>query len=117
MNDKKNYFIAVGILVFLCTWLLCRVYNNGISIQSAYEQSERVREYQSEIIRQLSRVEQGISTDIERIKRAEERTETITDSAIGIQEHNSNIYNAIRDSQQRITDSKRILEEIGKTKK
>lgn len=118
MNVKKIYFIVIVILVFIFgAWLLCRIHNNGDAIQSTYEQSERIRDHQSEVIGQLSNIQHGIDSAIERVEQAEERVDRITESAIRIQERNSVIYESVRESQQRIADSKRILEEIGKTKK
>lgn len=118
MNDKKIYFIVIAILVFIFgAWLLCRVRDNGDTVQSTYEQSERIGDHQSEVIEQLSNIKHGIDSAIERVEQAEGRIDTITESANRIQEQNSVIYESIGASQQRIADSKRILEEIRKTKR
>lgn len=118
-NENKKIYFTISFLFILIfgSMLLFGIYNNSRPVQSVSDQLERVGEYQSDTIRQLNEVECGISANIERVKQAEERAETITESAIGIQEQNSNIYESIRESQQRIADSKRILEEIRKTKR
>lgn len=117
MNVKKSYLIVLAIfwLVFWA-WSLFRIQDNRDTVCPTCQQSERIREYQSEIINQLDGIKQGIGTAIDRVERAEKRIDTITESVSRIQEQNSNIYESVTESQRRIADSKRILEEVGKTK-
>ena len=121
VNKKTIIMCFICIVIgFLSYWLLfgrTNVHDNRNTINTANEQLNRTREYQSDVIRSITEVRDGIERDIETVNRAEERTDNITESAIRIQEQNGDIYDAIRESTERIKQSKQVLEEVRATKK
>lgn len=120
--NKKTIIVCIICFVigFGAYWLLfgrTDVHDNGNTINTANEQLDRTREYQSDAIRSITEVRDGIERDIEAVDRAEERTDDITQSAIRIQEQNGFVLDAIRESTERIKQSKQVLEEVRATKK
>lgn len=120
-NAKTIIIIIICILIgIFFGWLLfgrTNISDNGNTINTANEQLDRTREYQSDAIRSITEVRDGIERDIEAVDRAEERTDDITQSAIRIQEQNGFVLDAIRESTERIKQSKQVLEEVRATKK
>ena len=120
--NKKTIIIYIVLLcvgLFLGWYVFGRtdIHDNGNTINTANEQLDRTREYQSDAIRSITEVRDGIERDIEAVDRAEERTDDITQSAIRIQEQNGFVLDAIRESTERIKQSKQVLEEVRATKK
>lgn len=119
---KNAKIIIVGIICIIVGifigWKLFRadIYDNGNTTNTAREQLERTREYQSDAIERIERVRDGLTESIEAVNRAEERTDRITESAKDLQDRNTRINNAIRESQSRVTESINILEAIRSTK-
>lgn len=119
---KNAKIIIVGIICVIIGisigWKLFRadIYDNGNTANTAREQLERTREYQSDAIERIERVRDGLTESIETVNRAEERTDRITESAKDLQDRNTRINNAIRESQSRVTESINILEAIRSTK-
>lgn len=116
VNEKPYIIYIICIIIgILFGWLLfgrTNIHNNGDTITGVGEQLDSIREYQSDAIRDIEYVRDGIEQDIERINRTEERTDNITESAIRIQEQNGNIYDAIRESTERIRQSRQIIKDI-----
>ena len=113
--NKKNIIIYIICFVigFGAYWLLFGrkdIHDNGNTISTVNEQLDRVRENQSDANRELESVRDGINASIDRIEEAEGTVSRIEESANDIRETN-------RESEQRIRESKQILEEIGRTKK
>lgn len=119
-NAKTIIISIICILIgILFGWLLfgrTDIHDNGNTINTANEQLNRTGEYQSDAIRSITEVRDGIERDIEAVDRAEERTDDITQSAIRIQEQNGFVLDAIRESTERIKQSKQVLEEVRATK-
>lgn len=126
VNKVKKYvnkktivvcLICVLIGVFI-GWKLfgTDIHDNGDTANTAREQLERTREYQSDAIERIERVRDGLTESIETVNRAEERTDRITESVKNLQDRNTRINNAIRESQSRVTESINILEAIRNTK-
>lgn len=126
VNKVKKYvnkktiimcLICVLIGVFI-GWKLfgADIHDNGNTANTAREQLERTREYQSDAIERIERVRDGLTESIETVNRAEERTDRITESVKNLQDRNARINNAIRESQSRVTESINILEAIRSTK-
>lgn len=109
--------ILIGLFFGWYVFGRTNIHDNGNTINTANEQLNRTGEYQSDAIRSITEVRDGIERDIEAVDRAEERTDDITQSAIRIQEQNGFVLDAIRESAERIKQSKQVLEEVRATKK
>lgn len=109
--------ILIGLFFGWYVFGRTNIHDNGNTINTANEQLNRIGEYQSDAIRSITEVRDGIERDIEAVDRAEERTDDITQSAIRIQEQNGFVLDAIRESAERIKQSKQVLEEVRATKK
>lgn len=126
VNKVKKYVNKKTIIVCLICVLIgvfigwklfgADIHDNGNTANTAREQLERTREYQSDAIERIERVRDGLTESIETVNRAEERTDRITESVKNLQDRNTRINNAIRESQSRVTESINILEAIRSTK-
>lgn len=119
VNKKTIIMCLICVLIgVFIGWKLFRtdIHDNGNTANTAREQLERTREYQSDAIERIERVRDGLTESIEAVNRAEERTDRITESAKDLQDRNTRINNAIRESQSRVTESINILEAIRSTK-
>lgn len=120
--NKKNIIIYIVLLcvgLFIGWYVFGRtdIHDNGNTISTANEQLDRIRENQSDANRELESVRDGISASIDRIEEAEGTVGRIEESANSIKESSTNSIDFIRESEQRIRESKQILEEIRATKK
>ena len=120
--NKKTIIMCIICFVigFGTYWLLfgrTDIYDNGNTISTANEQFDRIRENQSDANRELESVRDGINASIDRITEAEGTVSRIEESANDIRETNRESNDLARESEQRIAESIKILEEIRGTEK
>ena len=110
--------ICVLIGVFI-GWKLfgADIHDNGNTANTAREQLERTREYQSDAIERIERVRDGLTESIETVNRAEETNNRIENSARKLQDRNREYIDSIRESQSRVEESLNIIEAIRATKR
>ena len=127
VNKVKKYVNKKTIIVCLICVLIgvfigwklfgADIHDNGNTANTAREQLERTREYQSDAIERIERVRDGLTESIETVNRAEERTDRITESAKDLQDRNREYIDSIRESQSRVEESLNIIEAIRATKR
>ena len=120
--NKKTIIIYIICFVigFGTYWLLFGrkdIHDNGNTISTANEQLDRVRENQQDTARELESIRNRLNESIDRITEAEGTVSRIEESANDIRETNRASNDLARESEQRITESIKILEEIRATKK
>lgn len=118
-ENTKKYIICIILFFigFFASWILrTNIYNDTDTNGSTVEQLDRIRENQSDIIRDLESVRHGIRSDIETVNRTEERVIYIETKVNDIRENNARISELIGESQRRIEENKRILYNIREQK-
>lgn len=117
MNVKKAIItvivcVCVGIA---CWWLLFgreSVYDNGDTINTAREQSERIGKYQQSASDSINTVRDGLDDSINAVGRIEERTGRIEESIDSVERRNTESLGLIGESTDRIRESKSIIDSI-----
>lgn len=117
MSDTKVYLI-VGIVCtivgFTFYWYVCgkNLYDNGIRINTTYQQSERIGKHQQSAYESVEEVGNGLDGSIDRVDRIEERNDRIKESVDTVKDNNDTGIGLIRESTDRVRESKAILDRV-----
>ena len=120
LNGKVVIVSVVCIILGIAlSWLLfggANLYNHGNGIESAYEQSERIGEYQQSVDESLERIRDGLDNGINSVIGIEERNSKIEESVDRATSNNKRSTELIGEGAKRIEESKSILERVRERK-
>lgn len=117
MNDKILY-IVIGIVCVIGGIILGGllfgkdIHDNRNRINTAYEQLERVGEHQQSVDESLDTIRDGLDRSIDTTIGIEERNERIKESVDSATSNNESSIGLVRESTERIEQSKSILERV-----
>lgn len=117
MNDKILY-IVIGIVCVIGGIILGGllfgkdIHDNRDRINTAHEQLERVGEYQQSVDESLDTIRDGLDRSIDTTIGIEERNERIKESVDSVTSNNESSVGLVRESTERIEQSKSILERV-----
>lgn len=117
MNDKILYII-IGIVCVIGGIILGGllfgkdISDNRNRIDTAYEQLERVGEHQQSVDESLDTIRDGLDRSIDTTIGIEERNERIKESVDSATSNNESSIGLVRESTERIEQSKSILERV-----
>ena len=120
LNGKVVIVSVVCIILGIAlSWLLfggANLYNHGNGIEAAYEQSERIGEYQQSVDESLERIRDGLDNGINSVIGIEERNSKIEESVDRATSNNKRSTELIGEGAKRIEESKSILERVRERK-